>query len=666
MTDPPLIRRLSRFFLGRRKDLRDPGIFHAMALVPFLAWVGLGADGLSSSAYGPEEAFRNLGQHTYLAVALAALMALTVMVISASYSQIIEQFPSGGGGYVVSTKLLGRYAGVASGSALVVDYVLTITISIASGADAIFSFLPASWAEHKLMVALVVIGLMVLMNLRGVKESVMSLVPIFLVFVFTHVILILWGVLSNVPQLPRVASDVRTGFANGWSQLGGVGMLLLFLRAYSLGGGTYTGIEAVSNGLPIMREPRVQTGKRTMLYMAVSLAFTASGILLCYLLMNVLPVEGKTMNAVLAERIAGGWHLGPIPIGTAFVITALVSEGALLFVAAQAGFIDGPRVMSNMATDSWLPHRFASLSQRLTTENGVLLMGGAAVAALIYTGGSVSKLVVMYSINVFVTFSLSQAGMVRHWLQVRKEQRDWWRHLPINAVGLFMCVSILVVTVAEKFVEGGWITLVITTVLVGVCIAIHRHYQLVKRALKHLDELFSDVPTSTAREELGPCDPTKPTAVLFVGGYGGVGIHSLLTMLRTFPGRFANIIFIRVGVIDSGSFKGAKEIEALKAHVRDDLGRYIGFARRLGHSAEFRFSVGTDVVDEAVKLAQSVAEEYPQTVFFGGSLIFEQQRWFHRLLHNETSFAIQHQLQFAGHPMMILPIRIREKELAAA
>jgi amino acid transporter len=655
--------RIGKAFLGRRKDLRDPGIFHAMALVPFLAWVGLGADGLSSSAYGPEEAFRNLGQHTYLTVALAALTALTVLVISASYSQIIEAFPAGGGGYVVSTKLLGRYAGVSSGSALLVDYVLTISISIASGADAIFSFLPPAWAEHKLMASLIVIGLMVLMNLRGVKESVMSLVPIFLVFVFTHVLLILWGVLSNVPEMPRVVTEVRTGFSAGLKQLGGLGMLLLFLRAYSLGGGTYTGIEAVSNGLQIMREPRVHTGRVTMLYMALSLAFTASGILLCYLLMNVLPVDGKTMNYVLAERVAGAWHVGPIPIGTAFVITAMVSEGALLFVAAQAGFIDGPRVMSNMASDSWLPHRFASLSQRLTTENGVLLMGGAAVAALIYTGGSVSKLVVMYSINVFVTFTLSQAGMVRHWLQVRPERKDWWRHLPYNLLGLVLCVAILVVTVAEKFVEGGWITLLITAGLVAVCIAINRHYELVKRALKHLDELFADVPTTTVREELGPCDPVKPTAVLFVGGYGGVGIHSLLTMLRTFPGRFANIIFVRVGVVDSGSFKGAKEIDALKSHVRGDLGRYVGFARRLGHSSEFRFGIGTDVVEEAVKLANEVSKDYPQTVFFGGSLIFEEQRWFHRLLHNETSFAIQHELQFAGHPMMILPIRIRSKEL---
>ncbi len=193
------------------------------------------------------------------------------------------------------------------------------------------------------------------------------------------------------------------------------------MRAYSLGGGTYTGIEAVSNGVGIMREPRVQTAKRTMLLMATSLAITASGLLLCYLLWQARPVEGKTMNAVLLERVAGGWSLGGVNVGHAFVVIALVSEGALLFVAAQAGFLDGPRVMANMAVDSWLPHRFSALSERLTMRNGILLMGGTALAALIYTRGQVSKLVVMYAINVFVTFSLSNIAMTVFWFRRRRE-----------------------------------------------------------------------------------------------------------------------------------------------------------------------------------------------------------------------------------------------------
>ncbi len=364
------------------RDLRDRRLFHRLSLIPFLAWVGLGADGLSSSAYGPEEAFKALGQHTYLAVALAALMAITVLLISAAYRRIIEEFPSGGGGYVVASNLLGPSTGVVSGSALLVDYVLTITISIAAAGDALFSFLPLEWHGWKQPVELGLILGLTTLNIRGVRESVIALLPVFLLFLVTHAVLIGGGILGHLPELPATARAVREGFADGAATLGIGGLLLLFLRAYSLGGGTYTGIEAVSNGLPIMREPKVETGKRTMVYMGTSLAFTASGLLLCYLLWQVAPVPGKTMNAVLTESLAGG-----LPFGETFVVVTLFSEAALLVVAAQAGFIDGPRVLANMAVDSWVPHRFAALSERLTTQNGILLMGAAALAALVYTSG---------------------------------------------------------------------------------------------------------------------------------------------------------------------------------------------------------------------------------------------------------------------------------------
>ncbi len=190
---PTRRRTLSRVLIGPAKDLRDPHLFHSLSLVAFLAWVGLGSDGFSSSCYGPEEAFLALGTHQYLAVFLALLMALTVFVISASYSKTIDSFPAGGGGYLVATKLLGTYPGLVSGCALIVDYVLTIAISIASGADAIFSFLPAEWLPAKFFVAIAVVVLMVAMNLRGVKESVLALVPVFLTFVGLHVIVVSVG-----------------------------------------------------------------------------------------------------------------------------------------------------------------------------------------------------------------------------------------------------------------------------------------------------------------------------------------------------------------------------------------------------------------------------------------------------------------------------------------
>src|SRR5229473_86812 len=291
-------RTISKILIGPARDVRDPQIFHSLSLVAFLAWVGLGSDGLSSSCYGPEEAFLALGPHQYLAVFLALLTALTVFVISASYSQTIDLFPTGGGGYLVATRLLGKNAGLVSGSALVVDYVLTVSVSIASGADAIFSFLPIGLLPYKFWLCLLVVLLMVLMNLRGVKESVLSLLPIFIAFIVMHVWLVGYAILSRAPELPSIVGDAVKEVHASSNSIGMLALAIIFLRPYSLGGGTYTGIEAVSNGLPILREPRTVTGKHTMIYMSISLAFVAGGILFGYMLYDVGPVTGQTLNAV--------------------------------------------------------------------------------------------------------------------------------------------------------------------------------------------------------------------------------------------------------------------------------------------------------------------------------------------------------------------------------
>ena len=213
-------------------------------------------------------------------------------------------------------------------------------------------------------------------------------------------------------MITATARDVRSA----QSELGLVGMIFLILRSYSMGAGTFTGIEAVSNGLPILREPKVETAKQTMRYMAGSLAFMVVGIMGGYILYRVEPVAGKTLNAVLLENVARNW---PANLGYYFVLITLASEAVLLFVAAQTGFLDGPRVLSNMALDRWFPTRFAMLSDRLVNQNGILIMGVISLVMMILSGGSVRFLVVLYSINVFVTFSLSQLGMVRHWWNCR-------------------------------------------------------------------------------------------------------------------------------------------------------------------------------------------------------------------------------------------------------
>ena len=645
--------RIKRALFGNPRDLHDSRIFHQISLIPFLAWVGLGADGLSSSAYGPEEAFRNLHEHTYLAVALAAVMAMTVFIISAAYRGIIEQFPHGGGGYVVATKLLGKAAGVTSGSALLVDYILTITVSIAAAGDAIFSFLPPGWLALKMPLEITFIAALTTLNLRGAKESAMALAPVFLLFCVTHLALIVGGILVHAPELPATARAVGTGFHHGLGTLGMGGMLLLFVHAYSLGGGTYTGIEAVSNGLPIMREPRVQTAKRTMVYMATSLAFTASGLLICYLLWHITPENGKTMNAVLAERMTA--HL---PLGRVLVVVTMLSEGILLVVAAQAGFIDGPRVLANMAVDSWVPRRFAALSDRLTTHNGIVLMGATSLAALLYAKGDVGTLVVMYSINVFLTFSLSMFGMLRHTWKTRREVQHWHRNILLFGVGFALCATILVITVMEKFKEGGWITLLCTGAVIGLCFVIRGHYRRVRFKLA---QLYQDVKHIGASADLTPipiADRRAPTAAVLVPNFGGIGIHTILNVFRAFPAHFKNLVFVSVGVIDSGGFKGAEAVESLEASTEAMLKRYRAVATELGVPSEYHYTVGTDAVAEAEKLCLSIMRNYSVVTFFAGKVVFEQERWYQRFLHNETALSIQKRLYWAGATMVVLPARV--------
>ncbi len=658
--DPPpstpirLRTRLRSILIGPPRDLRDRSVYEHISLIAFLAWVGLGADGLSSSSYGPEEAFTALGEHTYLAVGLALLTAITVFVISSAYNGIIELFPHGGGGYFVATKLLGKRVGAVSGSALVIDYVLTITISIAAAGDALFSLMPVEYQLWKLPFEIVVIVALLLLNLRGVRESILALTPIFILFLVTHLVLIIGATAMHASVAAETAREVQTGFSNGLATLGAGGLVLLFVHAYSLGGGTYTGIEAVSNGLSIMREPRVQTGKRTMLYMSISLAFTAAGLVLCYLLWDIHHVEGKTMNAVLASAFAGN-----SPLGETFTILTLVSEGALLVVAAQAGFVGGPRVLANMAVDSWMPHRFAALSDRLVTGNGVILMCIASLAALVYTRGDVSHIVVMYSINVFVTFSLSMLGMLLYTLRTKKASRRTKRRIFLFSFGLVLCATILVITTLEKFTQGGWVTLLVTGGVVALCFGIRRHYENVSRNVAKLYESLIEVP----RAPEAPDEPVEPkgndaVAAILVGEYNGVGLHTCLSVFSKFPGHFNGVVFVSVGVVDSKEFKGEGTVEALRAHLEADLKRYVAFAHNQGIPATYRYSIDTEAVEGAERLCLDVARDFPHVMFFAGKVIFGKEQWYHPLLHNETAYAIQRRLQWAGQMVVVVPIRV--------
>ncbi|MGZ3237128.1 MAG: APC family permease [Burkholderiaceae bacterium] len=648
--------RIREILLGEALDPLKSETRHSLALVAFIAWVGLGADGLSSSAYGPEEAFKALGTHGHFGLYLAIATAVTVFIISLSYNQIIELFPTGGGGYRIATVLLGPNAGLVSGAALIVDYVLTIAISVASGVDALFSLLPIGAQYYKLALELSIVVVLIWMNLRGAKESIKILLPIFLGFVFTHVALICYGLFVHASGIPSLIPDTVIETKRLASDTSWIFTIALLLKAYSLGGGTYTGIEAVSNNVNSLAEPRVRTGKLTMLYMAFSLAFTAGGIILLYLLWHAVPVEGKTLNAVVFNSILTDMGLTGSKLG--IVLSAVLAfEAGLLLVAANTGFLGGPSVLANMAVDSWVPHKFRYLSTRLVTQNGVLVMGLAALAVLFWSRGLVDLLVVLYSINVFLTFSLSLAGLCLYWIKHRRDDKRWFRRLLLSAIGLLVTSSILMVTITEKFFEGGWMTVMITALVIVICLCIKSHYRETKEKIRAVDQVFANQPFGTHDEKLMP-NPDDQTAVFIVGTSHGGGLHALLWVLRMFPGHFKNFIFVNARTVDSHAYGGEGAVEQMRIEAEATLKYFVDFCQSHGMASSSYLGFGTDVVDEVIKLCEDINNAYPNSIFFTSKLIFENDNWFTRLLHNQAALAIQRRLHFDGLQMVILPMKV--------
>jgi amino acid transporter len=655
--------KLKNTFIGKAKDIQDKGIFHKLTLIAFFAWIGLGADGISSSCYGPEEAFRNLQGHPSLAIFVALGTVFTIFIISTSYNQIVRLFPHGGGGYLVGSKLLSPTVGMISGSALIIDYVLTITLSVSSGADALFSFFPIGWQVYKLPFALAGVSFLIMLNLRGVKESVLSLTPIFVIFITTHVIAILYGIFMHSSNFGVVASQTTHEINSTVSQFGFFATFFIILRAYSMGAGTYTGIEAVSNGMPILREPKVNTARKTMFLMAISLSFMVLGLMICYMLFDVQLDTHKTLNAVLLDNLTAGWgHLW----SRSFVLITLISEAALLFVAAQTGFIDGPRIMANMAIDHWFPKRFASLSDRLVTMNGVLLMGIASIVLMVISKGSVALLVVLYSINVFITFTISQVGMVKHWWMMRGKQLHWKRKLSINGIGLILTSFILVSVIILKFGQGGWVTLLITGMLIFLALNIKRHYFKVALKLQKLRlNAFAEIESFIGHRLYEGNGAKKVafkkdgrTAIILVSGFGGTGLYTFLRILENFKGVYNNIVFIRIGVINSKIYRGTEELEHFKAQVKEDGEKYVSIANQFGLYGKSMWTIGTDPVNEVYRIVKKIRPRLAGAAFFGGQLIFAKTFYLSKLLHNHTIFSIQKRFFKFGIPIIIFPIKI--------
>jgi amino acid transporter len=653
VTDLSTVRR--RLF-GPALDPFDPRTRQHVAFAAFFAWVWLGADGISSIAYGPEEAFLALGEHPGLGLYLAIATAVTVFVIALAYNQVIELFPTGGGGYRVATRLLGPYAGLTAGAALALDYVLTIAISVASGFDALLSLLPAHFASWKVPGGLLIIALLALLNLRGLKQSMRLVLPVFLGFIVIHVLLIAAGIASHAGRFPQLVPATLSETASLASQLGWTGVAALLLVAYAHGGGTYTGLEAVSNNVNVLAEPRVHTGKVTMLYMAASLAFAAGGIIVLYVLWDARPEPGKTLNAVVFGSIIHSFEWRTAWLEQAAVVAVLALEAGLLFIAANVGFLGGPAVLSNMAADSWVPHKFRYLSTRLVTQNGILVMGLGAAAMLLITSANVRLLVVVYSLSVFLTIALSLLGLYVYWWRHRSE-RIWMMRLGLSATGFLLCAVIFSMLVTQKFMEGGWLAALILVAIIALCMLVRHHYDWTKRHIRGIDEAFSGLAFGSVT--VPPAvDPEKTTAAFLVGTSRGGGLHALLWVQRMFPGHFHNFIFVNARSVDPQSYGGREDLEAMKTEANAALSYFVNFCHSQGWAAKSYLSFGTDPIDEVTRLAERAYAEFPGAIFFTSQLIFRHDNWFTRLLHNQAPLVLQRRFHLRGMQMIILPMHL--------
>lgn len=642
---------MKKKLFGKPIDPFQSDLMKKTALISFFAWIGLGADGLSSSCYGPAQAYLALGHYPDLTLFVTLGMVISIFVIALSYNQVIELFPSGGGGYKVSSQLLGPTAGVVSGAALIVDYVLTIAISIASGADAIYSFFPHTWMATKLPVEFLIIGFFIFMNLRGVKESIKVVMPLFLAFLVTHLFLIGYGIFVHGNSI----GHIMTRSVHEAHRLSGtVGLLMTFafvLHAYSLGSGTYTGIEAVSNNVNKLVEPRVRTGKLTMLYMAVSLSVVAGGITLLYMLWHVSAVPGETLNAVVFHQILGNSHWGHLGL-----LVTLILEGGILLVAANTGFLAGPNVLANMAADNWLPRRFQLLSSRLVNSQGIIFYGIAALVILALSEGRVSWLVVLYSINVFVTFSLTTLGMFRHWLSNRENSFAWWNKCLMALLGFILTSFVLCVVLISKFFEGGYFTVLVTCVVIAFCYFVRRHYSWVGRELRHLKRELVP-PLADENPEEMPIDETKKTAIIFLSDKV-TGMHCLQWILNHFPDSFHNFVFVGVGKVDIKSFTGKRALKKMTKEVNERLEYFVSYCANKKIAATFYADYGSDVVEHLMGLCTMMREKFPDRMFFASQMAFQKDTWFKRFLHNGVTYVLQRKLHTLGDEILLLPLHL--------
>ena len=482
---------LKRFIIGRA--LRTEQAAHER-LTKKTALAVFSSDALSSTAYATEEillvlaaaAVATHGQSFYYVVPISVGIALLLAIVAISYRQTIHAYPSGGGAYIVAKENLGQTPGLVAAAALLVDYVLTVSVSIAAGVAAITSAAQGTrfaWLnDHKVVLCLVFIAFIALANLRGVRESGALFATPTYVFVVSFLFMIGYGLFhywayGGAAPVPS-AEELKTAEGYRLQPL----TTLLLLGAFSNGCAALTGIEAISNGVPAFKKPEAQNAAATLVWMAVLLTTMFLGTSVMAYLFQVHPHENETVISQFARIMFTG------RIGW-FYYVVQAATAAILVLAANTSFADFPRLSSLLARDRFLPRQFANRGDKLVFSNGIIILAVFSGILVVIFGGDTSRLIPLYAVGVFLSFTLSQLGMVRRWYSTKTAR--WRKSLAVNAVGAVATFVVLCVFIITKFIHGAWIVVVVIPLLVLFFREIHAHYLDVAQQLSMngLDQL---------------------------------------------------------------------------------------------------------------------------------------------------------------------------------
>ena len=591
---------IKRFLLG--KSL--PTSAHSEErLTNAAALAVLSSDALSSVAYATEEILLvlvaagsgALGLSIPIAIAIILLLCIVVL----SYRQTIRAYPKGGGSYIVARENLGLYPGLVAGGSLMIDYILTVTVSISAGTAALTSAIPGL-QSHTVVLCLIFIFLLMLANLRGVKESgQIFMIP---TYAFIASIFLLLGIglfkyttgqaITEYPSL-RVHEGIS---------------LFFILRAFSAGCTALTGVEAISDGVLAFKSPEWKNARLTLLYLGVILGFMFVGITYLANIYHVVPGEGQTVVSLLGRQI-----FGTSPVYYFLQVVTLL----VLMLAANTSYADFPRLCYFLARDGFLPRQLSLLGDRLVYSNGIILLSICAGILVVIFKGQVNAIIPLYAVGVFTSFTLSQAGMVRHWF--KEKSSNWQASAIMNGLGAFATLIVLLVIISTKFLLGAWLVVIAIPLVVVLFAAIHQHYQYVAQRLS-IQELAPRSYISVPK----PAIITHP-AVVVVGELNR-GTVEALDYARTIADEIVAVH------IDIGSTNREKLQEKWQ-NLESDI------------PLEIIDSPYRSVIRPIVDFVGEFQERHPDVFTTIIIPVFVPRNWWDSILHNQTTLFLKNALR---------------------